>query len=300
MAVLIRGNPLHLLPNDSNYAFIVSLKLMGVDNYRIWASAMKLALQIKHNMGFINGTCERATYAASAPLLEQWGYNEPAMTEKILQKLKLENYQRRRSAVRLGKVPKRIHFDFERYRHTRIFNSEASSAFLSKHTAEWQLQLLPLQHIYFHLARNIYVAKEEAAAATKIQAGWRMFKIRSAFRHRQHDITTIQCLWRRKLAKRQFTKLKKEANETGALRLAKSKLEKQEDLTWRQLVKKIRKSNDEYKSLEIARLQKKVQSLALELDAAKLATVNECNKNAVLRNQLEMPLKEKSAWGRKL
>ncbi|GJZ25256.1 myosin-15 isoform X1 [Tanacetum coccineum] len=67
------GNPLHLLPNDSNYAFIVSLKLMGVDNYRIWASAMKLALQIKHNMGFINGTCERATYAASAPLLEQWG-----------------------------------------------------------------------------------------------------------------------------------------------------------------------------------------------------------------------------------
>ncbi|GJX08296.1 reverse transcriptase domain, reverse transcriptase zinc-binding domain protein [Tanacetum coccineum] len=40
------------------------------------------------------------------------------------------------------------------------------------------------------------------------------------------------------------------------------------------------KSNDEYKSLEIARLEKKVQSLALELDAAKLATVNECNKNA--------------------
>ncbi|GJV71630.1 myosin-J heavy chain [Tanacetum coccineum] len=50
-------------------------------------------------------------------------YNERAMTEKILQKLKLENYER-------------IHFDFERYRHTRIFNSEASSAFLSKHTAE--------------------------------------------------------------------------------------------------------------------------------------------------------------------
>ncbi|GJX08297.1 hypothetical protein Tco_0196229 [Tanacetum coccineum] len=123
-----------------------------------------------------------------------------------------------------------------------------------------------------------------------------MFKTRSAFRHCQLDITTIQCLWRIKLAKRQFTKLKKEANETGALRLAKSKLEKQqEDLTWRQL-----KSNDEYKFLEIARLQKKVQSLALELDAAKLAVVNECNKNAVLRNQLEMPLKEKSARGRKI
>ena len=140
-----------------------------------------------------------------------------------------------------------------------------------------------------------------------------MFKVRSAFRHRQHDITAIQCLWRRKLAKRELRKLKQvwsiflstrelnifivlalnnkpslllllllllsintffdhqlwtvvaaqiyygykafiiflviicfniwqEANETGALRLAKSKLEKQlEDLTWRlQLEKKLR------------------------------------------------------------
>ncbi|GJR85121.1 myosin-15 isoform X1 [Tanacetum coccineum] len=96
-----------------------------------------------------------------------------------------------------------------------------------------------------YLARNIYAAKGEAAAATKIQAGWRMFKTRSAFRHCQLDITTIKCLWRIKLAKRQFTKLKKEANETGALLLAKSKLEKQqEDLMWRQLGKKIRVDAD--------------------------------------------------------
>ncbi|GJQ92579.1 ribonuclease H-like domain-containing protein, partial [Tanacetum coccineum] len=47
------GNPLHLHANDSNCAFIVSVKLTGVDNYRIWASAMKLALQIKHKMGFV-------------------------------------------------------------------------------------------------------------------------------------------------------------------------------------------------------------------------------------------------------
>ncbi|GJX91975.1 ribonuclease H-like domain-containing protein [Tanacetum coccineum] len=43
-----------------------------VENYRVWASVMKLALQVKHKMGFINGTCIKQTYAASAPLLEQW------------------------------------------------------------------------------------------------------------------------------------------------------------------------------------------------------------------------------------
>lgn len=35
--------------------------------------------------------------------------------------------------------------------------------------------------------------------------------------------------------------------------------------------------------------------MKLELDAAKLATISECNKNAVLQNQLELSRKEKSA-----
>lgn len=98
-----------------------------------------------------------------------------------------------------------------------------------------------------------------------------MHKFRSAFRHRQSSIIAIQCCWRRKLAKREFRKLKQvcfsygkeqdyisslpitqcmnmhidflqAANETGALRLAKTKLEKRlEDLEWRlQLEKRLR------------------------------------------------------------
>ena len=38
-----------------------------------------------------------------------------------------------------------------------------------------------------------------------------------------------------------------------------------------------------------------MESLNLELDAAKLSTISECNKNAVLQNQLELSIKEKSA-----
>lgn len=59
-------------------------------------------------------------------------------------------------------------------------------------------------------------------------------------------------------------------------------------------------SNEEAKSVEISRLQKVVESLNLKLDASKLATINECNKNAVLQNQLELSAKEKSALEREL
>lgn len=101
-----------------------------------------------------------------------------------------------------------------------------------------------------------------------------MHKFRSAFRHRLSSIIAIQCCWRQKLAKREFRKLKQvcfsygleqdyinslssqpitqsmnmhidvlqAANEAGALRLAKTKLEKRlEDLEWRlQLEKRLR------------------------------------------------------------
>ncbi|GKD74997.1 ribonuclease H-like domain-containing protein, partial [Tanacetum coccineum] len=82
-----KGNPLHLHPKDSNCASIVSLKLTGVDNYRIWASFMKLALQIKHKMGFINGTCDRFDYLASALLLEQWDRCNAVVLNWILSSL---------------------------------------------------------------------------------------------------------------------------------------------------------------------------------------------------------------------
>lgn len=62
----------------------------------------------------------------------------------------------------------------------------------------------------------------------------------------------------------------------------------------------IQVSNEEAKSIEISKLQKLLESLKLELDAAKLATINECNKNAVLQNQLELSMKEKSAIEREL
>ncbi|XP_073224429.1 myosin-15-like [Cicer arietinum] len=150
--------------------------------------------------------------------------------------------------------------------------------------------------------RQRFLHRKEDKAATIIQAYWRMHKVRSAFKQCQFSVVAIQCLWRCKQAKRQFRRLKQEASEAGALRLAKTKLEKQlEELTWRlHLEKKIRVSNEDAKQVEISKLQKMLEALNGELDEAKVATINELNKNAILQNQLLMSAEEKSALEREL
>ena len=45
-------------------------------------------------------------------------------------------------------------------------------------------------------------------------------------------------------------------------------------------------SVEESKTVEISKLQKTLALLSAELDDAKLAITNECNKNAMLRGQL--------------
>ncbi|KAI4316463.1 hypothetical protein L6164_024441 [Bauhinia variegata] len=289
-----------------------------------------------------------------APELMDGSYDEKTATEKILQKLKLENFQLGRTKVflRAGQIgildnrraevldnaAKCIQHRLRTFIARRDFLSIQAAAFslqaycrgcltrkmyaAKRQTAatisiQKYIRMWLLRHAYLKLissaiiiqsnirgftTRQKFLHGKEHKAAALIQACWRMFKIRSAFRHRQASIVAIQCLWRCKQAKRELRRLKKEANEAGALRLAKSKLEKQlEDLTWRlHLEKRLRVSNEENRVAEISKLQKMIEALTLELDAAKLATINECNKNAVLQNQLELSVKEKYALEREL
>ncbi|XP_035836099.1 uncharacterized protein LOC118484208 [Helianthus annuus] len=64
------GDPLYLHPSDSSALTIVSIKLKGTENYSIWSSAMKLALEAKNKYGFITGKCERST--EDHVLASQW------------------------------------------------------------------------------------------------------------------------------------------------------------------------------------------------------------------------------------
>ncbi|KAJ6361736.1 hypothetical protein OIU78_002208 [Salix suchowensis] len=186
--------------------------------------------------------------------------------------------------------------------HAEIFLQNVLLRLQFNHTAEVALLEKRMSNIHGFLTRKRFLQEKKQRAATLIQARWKIYKFRSALRRRQASITAIQCRWRQKLAKRELRRLRQEANEAGALRLAKTKLEKQlEDLTWRvHLEKRLRVSNDEAKSVEISKLRNTMSSMSLELDASKLATINECNKNAVLLKQLELTVKEKSALEREL
>lgn len=57
MAIMIssldKSNPLHLHPNDSNCASVVSIKLSSVENYRVWSSAVNLLCKLRIKWVFL-------------------------------------------------------------------------------------------------------------------------------------------------------------------------------------------------------------------------------------------------------
>ncbi|KAM0071898.1 putative RNA-directed DNA polymerase [Helianthus debilis subsp. tardiflorus] len=64
------GDPLYLHPSDSSALTIVSIKLKGTENYSVWSSAMKLALEAKNKYGFIDGKCVKPQN--DSVLANQW------------------------------------------------------------------------------------------------------------------------------------------------------------------------------------------------------------------------------------
>ncbi|GJV13990.1 ribonuclease H-like domain-containing protein [Tanacetum coccineum] len=53
------GDSLYLHPNDTGGSPIMTIKLIGTKNYKMWGIAMKFALRNHNKLGFIDGTCKR-------------------------------------------------------------------------------------------------------------------------------------------------------------------------------------------------------------------------------------------------
>ncbi|KAJ3702510.1 hypothetical protein LUZ61_006215 [Rhynchospora tenuis] len=136
--------------------------------------------------------------------------------------------------------------------------------------------------------RKLMQAKQNKAAAL-IQAQWRMRIASKCFIQYRKSVISMQCQWRKKLAKRELIRLKQAANEAGALRAAKGKLEKTiEDLTLRlTLEKRLRIAAEETKTAEALKHQEALEALKRELDAAKQEIFDEKSKNSSLKTKLE-------------
>ncbi|KAF3793945.1 Myosin-11 [Nymphaea thermarum] len=151
-----------------------------------------------------------------------------------------------------------------------------------------------------HISRKAYM--QEQFSAVVLQTGLRAMAARNEFRHRRRTKATIiiqaqwrchrdcsyyiklkwaiivsQCAWRGRVARRELRMLRMAARETGALREAKDKLEKQvEELTWRlQLEKRMRADLEESKAQEISKLQASLQTMQTTIDEANAMLVKE-------------------------
>ncbi|CAA6664655.1 unnamed protein product [Spirodela intermedia] len=242
-------------------------------------------------------------------------YDEKTLSEKILQKLNLTNFQLGKSKVflRAGQIAV---LDSRRAEvldnsakiiqcHLRMFLVRRD--FLRIKRASFVLQAFcrGLGWIYYsrwlfssvmHLDSTCMSVKRKKAA-TLIQAQWRMWKVCLGFRQYLHALVSIQCAWRRKVAKKELRRLKQAARDAGALREAKNKLEKRlEDISLHfELEKRRRISSEASKQAEISKLQRSLESVHAELNAAKLAVENEQEKNVTLSRQIEVSKKENAS-----
>ncbi|MFS7960045.1 putative myosin ATPase [Helianthus anomalus] len=123
-------------------------------------------------------------------------------------------------------------------------------------------------------ARKRFRHRKETNAAIKIQTWWRCHKNSAHYKGLKMASIVTQCRWRERIARRVLRKLKMEALETGALKEAKDKLEKQlEELTWRlQLEKRLRTDLEEAKAQESIKYQNTIEALLKKLDEANTMT----------------------------
>ncbi|WVZ73418.1 hypothetical protein U9M48_021725 [Paspalum notatum var. saurae] len=182
-----------------------------------------------------------------------------------------------------------------------IRREAAAAIIVQKYARRWLLRrahqqaclaaLLIQSYIRGFIARRYFSAIREHKAATST---WRRRKVVMLFQHYRHATVAIQCAWRQKLARRELRRLRMAANEAGALREAKNKLEKKmDDLALRlTLERRLRAASEESKSAEILKRDKKIESLSAECAAAKSAAQNEHNKNLLLQKQLDESLRE--------
>ncbi|GKD69491.1 ribonuclease H-like domain-containing protein [Tanacetum coccineum] len=64
-------NPLHLRNSYFNSATIISVKLTGTENYRVWTAAMKLVISTRNKTGFLDETYDKLDGSIILSLLQK-------------------------------------------------------------------------------------------------------------------------------------------------------------------------------------------------------------------------------------
>jgi len=59
------NHPLFIHPSDTQGFVLISIQLLGSENYSLWSKSLKLVLLGKNKLGFLLGTCKKEMYSES-------------------------------------------------------------------------------------------------------------------------------------------------------------------------------------------------------------------------------------------
>ncbi|GBG65534.1 hypothetical protein CBR_g51126 [Chara braunii] len=137
----------------------------------------------------------------------------------------------------------------------------------------------------------------ENNAAEIIQAQWRRHYASQKYQAMLSATLTLQCSWRRKIARRELRHLRQQARETGALREAKNRLEKQvEELTLRlQLEKRKAMEIEEARQAEVAGVMEMMEQMKEQVEETKSALLTERQKYKKSMEQARQAEREAAA-----
>ncbi|KAK4385486.1 Myosin-11 [Sesamum angolense] len=230
-----------------------------------------------------------------APEVLEGSYDEKLVCEKILEKKGIKGFQLGKTKVFL-RAGQMAELDAHRsevlstaartiQRRTRTHIARKHLVALREATIYMQsfcrgeqfFEILSICRLRAMDARNKFRFRRQTKAATIIQARWRCHRASSFYRKLKRGTILAQCRLRGRIAKRELRKLKMAARETGALKEAKDKLEKQlEELTWRlQLEKRLRIDLEEAKAQDIAKMQNLMEEMQKKVDETNALLVKE-------------------------
>ncbi|KAG5533006.1 hypothetical protein RHGRI_027295 [Rhododendron griersonianum] len=229
-------------------------------------------------------------------------YDEKVACQKILEKKGLKGFQVGKTKVflRAGQMAEldarraEVLSNAAKAIQRRIRTHIARRQFIALRMAAIDLQSLSRGRI----ACKIYKGMRREAAALKIQKNVHRYQARKAYQRLQVSVLVLQTGLRAMDARKKFrfrkqtkaamivqvvwiftskSKSLQAARETGALKEAKDKLEKNvEELTWRlQLEKRLRTDLEEAKAQEIVKLQNSLQAMQSKIDETNALLVKE-------------------------
>nr|GEU28992.1 putative Gag-polypeptide of LTR copia-type [Tanacetum cinerariifolium] len=79
------GDTSYLHPNDTGSSSIVTIKLTGTENYKLWSIAMTFSLKNHNKLGFIDGSCKKENN--NSDLANQWDMCNSVVVTWILNSL---------------------------------------------------------------------------------------------------------------------------------------------------------------------------------------------------------------------